>query len=125
MIDRNKIRTMAILAVYDKKFGSKDRKIENNYKGDYIYKNNCINRIGVTIGFFIIICFYVFHLLFFTEFDITTFDYRGFVEKCGIAWLLLLLIYTIIGHFVYGREYDLAEKRLKGYEILIRHLDKN
>ena len=123
MIDKNKIKLMTIMAVYDKNHGDKDRQIEGYYKNSYIYKKNCVTRIGVIFGIFILFCFYVLDNLIVREFDFAGFDYLSAIVKWGIFTISLLVIYTIIGTIKFGKEYEEAEKRLKGYEHVAKMLD--
>ena len=51
--DLKKIRTMISLAVYDKHYGEKDRRITSKYRRDYVYLRGLGMRIGVAMGFFV------------------------------------------------------------------------
>lgn len=123
MIDKNKIKLMTIMAVYDKNHGDKDRQIEGFYKGSYVYRKNCVTRIGVIFGIFILFCFYVLDNLIVREFDFAGFDYLSAIVRWGLFTISLLVIYTIIGTIKFGKEYEEAAKRLKGYEYVAKMLD--
>lgn len=123
MVDKRKIRIMTGLAVYDKHYGRKDRLIEGHYRRDYIYKKNCWTRICIVFGFCILLGFYAMDLIFVNEIDFFTFDFVMAAKKAGFLLLALLVFYSLIGRYLYGKEYDSAERRLTSYYALIEKLD--
>lgn len=123
MADKRKIRIMTGLAVYDKHYGRKDRMIECNFRNDYIYKKNCWTRICIVAGFLILLGFYAMDLIFINEIDFLKFNFKLAGIKLGVVLLLLLIVYSLIGRFLYGREYDAAERRLSSYYSLIDKLN--
>ena len=96
MIDKNKIKLMTIMAVYDKNHGDKDRQIEGYYKNSYIYKKNCVTRIGVIFGIFILFCFYVLDNLI----DTNKYDYV--VQDKNSPVFLSLAAMAECKHFIIG-----------------------
>lgn len=123
MVDEKKIRIMTALAVYDKYYSKKDRDIECNYRRDYIYKKNCTNRICVTFGYFFLVALYFCYLIFTDRFSLADFDFMGLAKTILFIWLLLMAVYTVLGMFLYGREYDSAQRRLKSYQALLDRLE--
>lgn len=124
MIDENKIHYMTKIAMHKKKYNDKDIKLDNYYRSDYIYKKNIFNRFWVIIGLFFVAILAVLDIVFVKQTDIFSIDYKKFgIEVAAIA-LIVLVIYSFIGMIKYGIEYDLAEKRLKQYRILVRDLER-
>ena len=70
MEDLKKIRTMISLAVYDKHYGERDRRITSKYRRDYIYLRGLGMRIGVALGFFVVYTLYCLYRLIIDEADI-------------------------------------------------------
>ena len=66
---------------------------------------------------------YVGYHIFCTEFDFVEFDYRLAAIRWIVAAAVLLFIYSIIGTIKYGKQYDLASKRLKNYEYMVKRLN--
>lgn len=124
MIDEKKIHYMTKIAIHEKKYNDKDIKLDNYYRSDYIYKKNIFNRFSVIIGLLFVAVLAVLDIVFVKQTDIFSIDYKKFgIEVAAIA-LIILVIYSFIGMIKYGAEYDLAEKRLKQYRILVRDLER-
>lgn len=123
MVEEKKIRIMTVLAIYDKYQGKKDKKIDNNFKGDYIYKKNWETRVFVVLGFLVLAGLYVLNLIFIQEFDYTTIDFISKAKKSAYILGIILILYTILGMYTNGKEYDKAQKRLKSYYSLLSRLD--
>lgn len=125
MEDLKKIRTMINLAVYDKHYGEKDRKITSKYRRDYVYLRGLSMRIGVAIGFLTVCAMYYLHKLIVEEGDIFELITKSTIIRIGAVLLLVLVAYTIICSFMYKREYDDAERRLDIYEERLSRLNVN
>ena len=123
MEDLRKIKTMVSLAVYDKHFGEKDRKITSRYRRDYVYLRGLSMRLGVAAGFFTICGMYYLYKLIIEEVDIFELLTRGTFIKIGAALVAVLLIYSIICSFGYRKEYNEAERRLEIYEERLKRLN--
>jgi len=124
LIDEKKIHYMTKIAIHEKKYNDKDIKLDNYYRSDYIYKKNIFNRFSVIIGLLFVAVLAVLDIVFVKQTDIFSIDYKKFgIEVAAIA-LIVLVIYSFIGMIKYGAEYDLAEKRLKQYRILVRDLER-
>lgn len=123
MIDQKKIRMMTSLAIYDKHYGEKDRKIEGYYRTDYVYKKNCWTRICIGMGLFVLFLFYGFYIMFVKEVDFASINYKVTAEKWIIFVIAVLVFYTIVGTITAVREYEKADKRLKNYNKLLERLN--
>ncbi|HCT64305.1 MAG TPA: hypothetical protein DIC60_03390 [Lachnospiraceae bacterium] len=123
MEDLKKIRIMTNLAIYDKNYGEEDRKITSHYKRDYVYKKNLGIRIGVLLGSAVIIMLYYCYKLFVIETDMFTVFNKAEAIKMGIAVVVLLVVYTIIGTIINGERYSLAEERCLGYQRMLCKLN--
>ena len=123
LADKRKIRLMAKLASYDKNQGEKDKKILEFYKWDYVYKNNALNRICVTLGFLVFAMLYAAHrLLYMDAFE--GIDYVAEIMRLGGIWVGLMVVYTAIGVMVYSKRYKDAQIRIRKYFSLMEKLDE-
>ncbi|MGE4214648.1 MAG: hypothetical protein AB7E42_07735 [Anaerotignaceae bacterium] len=121
--DLKKIRIMTNLAIYDKHHGEEDRKITSHYRRDYVYKKNLGIRIGVILGSAVLAMLYYGYKLFVAETDIFVTFSKGEAIKIGIAVVILLVVYTIIGTVVNRARYSLAEERCLKYEKMLSKLN--
>lgn len=124
MVDKNKIRLMTKLSLHEKQYNNKDKKINEYYRNDYIYKKNAINRIYIFVGLCLISLLMMLDMFYVKEIDILTLDYKALAFKFVIIFFLIMIGYTIIGMFKYGKEYDEAQKRYKRYFSMLNVLDK-
>lgn len=125
MEDLKKIRTMISLAVYDKHYGERDRRITSKYRRDYIYLRGLGMRIGVALGFFVVYVLYCLYRLIIDEADIFSMISKKTLVEAGVILLVVLIIYTVICSFKFKEEYDEAEIRLNIYEERLKKMNVN
>lgn len=125
MEDLKKIRTMISLAVYDKHYGERDRRITSKYRRDYIYFRGLGMRIGVALGFFVVYALYCLYRLIIDEADIFSMISKKTLIEAGAILLVVLIIYTVICSFKFKEEYDEAEIRLNIYEERLKKMNVN
>ena len=124
MIDTKTIELMTKIAIHDKRYNAKDKKISDYYRSDYIYRKNAINRISAVIGLFFVFLLVVLDMVYIKGIDIFKLDYKTFGTTWGVSLVMILVLYTIFGGFKYGKEYDEAQKRSKKYYSMLSKLDK-
>lgn len=122
VVEEKKIRIMTALAIYDKYQGKKDKKIDSYFKGDYIYKKNWMTRVFVVLGFLVLAGLYTLNLIFVQEIDYTAIDLISKGKKSAFLLGIVLILYTTLGMYTNGKEYDKAQKRLKSYYSLLSRL---
>lgn len=119
VIDKEKIVLLTRLAIYDKYMSESDKKINNYFLHDYIYKKNFATRAFAFIGSLIIVFFYLLHKVFVMGADIFELDYRQELIDIAIFVVVVLVLYTIIGSFKSAMEYKASQNRIKAYiEVL-------
>lgn len=123
-MDKDRIRLLTRIAIHEKRYNKQDIKMNQYYRNDYIYKKNFINRIGIFIGLFLIFLLVVLDMVYIKQVDITTLDYKSLGLKFVIIGFIICAVYTIIGIFKYGKEYDESQKRYKQYFLMLSILDK-
>ncbi|MCL2171809.1 MAG: hypothetical protein FWB71_06590 [Defluviitaleaceae bacterium] len=122
MHNKDKIRIMAKMAVYDKRGFEKDAKSNHYFRHDYIYKKNMHMRFFLGIGCVFLMGFYVLRLFAAEEIDLFTADYFGILMRLLGASLVILVAYSFIGTIIYTREYELAQRRVRRYFALMNEL---
>lgn len=121
MLSKEKIRIMAQAAAYEKRYFRRDLFASRYYKNDYIGMERLKTKIWMTIFFGVYLAGYLFNLVYIEQIDLLHFDYRGFVFRAVVIYLLLGFVISLITSWVYGQRYDKASKRLDAY---YRQLDK-
>jgi hypothetical protein len=124
MINPEKIRIMAKLAIYEKNYGEKDRKANMYFKHDYIYWSNFWTRLFVFIGCLILIGLYVLDMVFVKGEDIFSLNYYAEVYKVAVFIISMLLLYTVIGYFSASKKYRESQARIKKQLVLLKKLDR-
>ena len=124
MVDQEKIILMSKLATYEKRFMRRDKRITNYYVEDYIYINNFITRLGISLITLLFIGVGAFKIVI-TDiiFPQTISQFIDVYIKAYIGpWLIIIVIYTIISSLVYGVRHKNASKRMNTYKKMIKQL---
>lgn len=124
MTDKNKIIIMTKLAVYDKHIADKDRRVNDYFLHDYIYKNNMWTRFAVITGSVIVIFFHMLHRIFNESVDVLTLDYPAELKRMGLFILAVAVVYTVIGSFKSYYDYRQSQNRIKEYTRSLQKLAK-
>ena len=124
MYDKEKIRLMSKMAVYDKRDFNKDSKANHYFRHDYIYKKNMRMRFFLGIGCIILIIFYALYLLVVEGVDIFALDFQFEALRMLIFVLLVMVGYSFLGTIIYTREFVIAQRRINKYFALMQQLDK-
>ena len=115
MLSREKIRMMTQAAVYEKQYYRKDMFAERFYKNDYIGLERVITKIWMTFFFLLYVAGYLFIQVYVEQVDLLHFNYKEFVIRALIIYLILSFIISFITSAVYGPKYEKANRRLKAY----------
>ncbi len=115
MVSREKIRMMAQAAVYEKQYYRQDMFAERYFKNDYIGLERVKTKIWMTVFFVMFVAGYLFNQVYVEQVDLLFFDYKGFVIKALIVYLVLSIIISFLTSAVYGPRYERASRRLKAY----------
>jgi len=115
---------MTKLALYDKHEAGADRAASEYFRHDYIYKKNLGTRFAVGIAGFLMLALYWGRVFLLDGADILQMDVRQYLTASMIFLVALLALFSLIGTIKGTREYYLIQKRLDGYNVLIRQLEK-
>ena len=123
MIDKNRIRLMSKMALYDKKGIEEDIKTTQFFRHDFIYKENMKMRFYLGLGCVIVAFLYVIHRMAVEGIDILTFDFQVELIRFVVFVLMVMVLYSIIGTIIFTRKFQKAQKRAKAYFSLMEQLD--
>lgn len=123
-LNKERIKIMTKLAIYDKTHGESDRVANELFYRDYIYRTNFTLRLAAGIGVVIPFIFHFIFLFFTDGVDLLHFDFVGYFVNMGIVVGLVMVIYTFIGSHIATSEYKNIKLRLQHYFSLLRQLDE-
>ena len=121
-IDKNKIRIMSQLAVYDKKGFEKDASANDYFRHDFIYKKNMSMRFHVGAGILILAIFYFLYLLSVREEDIFGLNFQVELVRFLTFAVIVMIAYSFIGTIIFTREFLRSQKRVRAYFKLMSEL---
>jgi hypothetical protein len=124
MYNEKKIVIMTKLALYDKHHGVQDRKCNEFFRHDYIYKKNMWTRLCSALGAIAILAIYWANKLLVVKVDILEIDFRQEALNAGIFVIAVMAIYTLIGTASAARQYAKVQERLKAYFNMLAALDR-
>ena len=109
MLNKEKIRLMTRTAIYEKREGKDDLKMNQYCSSDYVRFNMLKTLIGVTISVFLCSCIY---LMCIAERDIFELIFKIDIEALArlllTAYFLALVVYVIICLLYYPYKYSRA-----------------
>jgi hypothetical protein len=122
MIDKDKIRIMAKMAVYDKKGFERDARANQYFRHDFIYKRNMQMRFHLGIGCIILAVFYVLYLIAIQGYDIFELNFQAETIRLLTFVLVIMVGYSFLGTIIFTREFLVSQKRVEAYFALMREL---
>ena len=125
MLNKEKIRLMTDLAVYEKLHDDDVFKINNYYRSDYIIWGILLAIARYTLCFLMLFALYVIFKadIFFYNINLT--GIRQTLVQSGFAYLAGLAVYVIVAYIVYARRYKRARKGILLYAIKLKRLAKH
>jgi hypothetical protein len=124
MYDEKKILIMTKLALYDKRHGEQDRKCNEFFRHDYIYKKNMWTRLCSALGAVAILAIYWANKLLVVKVDILEVNFKQEALNAGIFIIAIMAVYTLIGTASAARQYAQVQERLKAYFNMLAALDR-
>lgn len=124
MLNKEKIRSMVNLAIYEKHNGQDDLKIYENYKYDYVMTQGFSAFIRYTFCF--IACFTIYVIFNSNElfYNINLSGIRKTFLSIALFYIIGLLVYVFIAILVYSSRYKKAGKNVESYALKLRRLDR-
>ena len=124
LISKKRVILMTKLAIYDRQYGSLDKKNNEYYRHDYIYRKNMWTRLCTAIGAVIILLIYWAYQIFALKINFLEIDYRQAGIQAAVFILAVMAAYTIIGTVRETAVYAKSQRRLKNYMRMLYMLDR-
>ncbi|PKM51287.1 MAG: hypothetical protein CVV02_06695 [Firmicutes bacterium HGW-Firmicutes-7] len=124
MIDKEKVRIMTHIAVYEKKHGKNDIMKAQYYQKDYVSLKNFKMQLSVTFALIILFSIEFSSTVMDSLTTTTTYTLIHLGIKYIIVWVLFIVGYTILSTMNYNKEYMESKERIKEYEKLLQDLEK-
>ena len=124
MASKEEIIIMSKLAIYDKRHGENDKKINALYYRDYVYRRNLYARSLSLLGCLMIVVLYMTNILLDETADLFLIDFREIGINAAIFVSVVMVFYTMVGSRIATKEYKRIKKRIKLYFILIKELEE-
>lgn len=124
MLNEEKIKLMADLAIYEKRNGRKMHGVTSYFKNDYISRNMIRGFLSFTCCFILILVIWgLFHI----DLFISTIGLDAIVSltrKTAVFYVIGLLFYLSLIYSVYAKHYDDEYRKVRIYTAKLKHLDK-
>lgn len=124
LLNENKVKMMAKMAIYEKNEGRTMLKTAKYFKGDFIAFGILRTIITTTIAFVIIVLLYVLCNAEGLMNQINSMDYMALGRKVAVYYVLMLIIFTAIAVAVYNYKYEHSRKGLKRYFSRLNKLER-
>lgn len=119
-----KIVLMSQLTLYEKKYGKGDIKNSNYYKSDFVYLRNMWTRTFALIGACLLVILYYMNMTSQVGIEGTILYLKDNYMKTIYFIIGVIVLYTFIGSFMYGREYRDSKRRVESYSRLLGKINK-
>ena len=125
MVNRDRVRTMTRLAIYEEGQGIQDDKMNGYFKNDYIVSHLVRSFVSGTIAFLLIVvmycCYYYDTLL------IRVFENRisGIVTTAVTLYAAFMIFFLAVTFFVYRWRFNATRGRLNRYRRRLDHLKES
>ena len=115
---------MTKLAIYDQQYGPRDKKDNEYYRHDYIYRKNMWTRLCAAIGAVIILVVYWAYQIFALNVNFLDIDYQKAGINAAVFILAVMAAYTLAGTVRETARYAKGQRRLKNYMRMLYMLDR-
>lgn len=125
MINRDRVRTMTRLAIYEEGQGVADDKMNGYFKNDYIVSHMVGSFVSGTIAFLLIVLLYCCY--YYDTLMIRVFENRigGLVTTAVTLYAAFMIIFEAVTFFVYRWRYNATRTRLDRYRRRLTHLKES
>ncbi len=124
MVNEEKVRIMAKLAIYENGKGKQELKLAKYFKSDYIKYNVLKTIVSTAICYWLAVLLYVLiNLQKLTE-NLTTMDYMSVLYRLLIGFVVVVLVYAIFARIFYDRQYEKARPNIVIYNHFLKKLEE-
>ena len=118
-MDKERVILMSKLALYDKRFGKKDRKANEYFNGDYVYIKNSWTRFFVFVGCLLALALRWLYLLSEVDWDFMVINIQAELISAAVFIGAALFAYTIISSKIAYKEHKEASERVQRYYLML------
>ena len=125
MINRDRVRTMTRLAIYEEGQGVQDDKMNGYFKNDYIVSHLVGSFISGTIAFLFVVVLYCSY--YYDTLMIRVFENRiaGLVTTAVTLYAAFMIFFIAVTFFVYKQRFNATRGRINRYRKRLDHLKES
>jgi len=124
MLDKERIKGMVKLSLYEQGRGKEYLKISGYFKKDYVSLNTLFTGLWVTFGFVLIGLLYVLVEIETLLAELSVETIVSLVRRFGIIYLIVLVVFCVISSIVHRQRHKEAKRHVKNYYRDLGHLEK-
>jgi len=124
MLDKERIKGMVKLSLYEQGRGKEYLKISGYFKNDYVSLNTLLTGLWVTFGFVLIAILYVLVEIETLLAELSVETIVSLVRNFGIIYLIVLVVFCVISSIVHRQRHKNAKRHVKNYYRDLGHLEK-
>lgn len=127
MVEKEKVRGMTRLAMYEKKEIFKDELVAQYQRRDYVRMEMLKTVLYTTVGYGILLLFLSVGRLEYLMMHAMDIDYGKLVVKIVAGYVVLLSVYLVMSGILHNRRYSHARRKMKEYDRnlhLLRQLQR-
>jgi amino acid transporter len=124
MLDKERIKAMVKLSLYEQGRGKEYLKISGYFKKDYVSFNTLLTGLWVTVGFVIIAAVYVLVEIENLLAELSMETIISMIIDFVIAYLVVLVVFCVISSIVHRQRHKKAKGHVKNYYRDLGHLEK-
>lgn len=122
MADKNKIRLMVDLAIYEKNHEKDVFKINSYYKSDYIFWNTLQALVRYTVVFLVYLVLYVIASADELFYNINLNGFNSLLYRIGMYFFIGLILFAVSSVTLYSMRYRKAQKGMYFYASKLKRL---
>ena len=122
MLNGDRIRLMTEMAIYEKREGRQDERVDAYFKSDYLSAELLKSFLAATLVFLLLVgvyCLYHFEELMLTIYSL---DLNALARQILTRYILFLLVFLAITLVIYLRRYNHTRRNLREYYRNLKEL---
>jgi len=124
MLDKERIRGMVKLSLYEQGGGKEYLKISGYFKKDYVSLNTLLTGLWVTVGFVMIAAMYVLVEIETLLAELSLETIISLATNFVIIYVIVLVVFCVISSIVHRQRHKKAKRHVKNYYRDLGHLEK-
>ena len=124
MLDKDKIRIMTKLAIYEQNEGKKDLPLSKYYRSDYMTVKMINSAITMSIGFVLLLVAAALMSIEKLLSEMVRMDLISFGLKILACYVIAFIINMVVTYIIYSYKFKKSRKNLKSYNDMLKELYK-